>query len=302
MHMAAGRVVIEAELGTGAAARRLRDGITEVFGHPAEFLVLAGQGPRGGSRYLVRVSAGRAGEALARQAGMVDTCGIPVRGLPRQVVSGAACDCEAAWRGAFLAHGSVIAPGGSMALEVTCPGPEAALALAGAARRMKVHAQTREVRGVHRVVVKGGEAITAMLARLGAHEAVLACEDRRMSRAALAVAGGLTGAGDARKNANLGDANLCRSERAAEAAAARAERALQILGSDAPAHLAAAGKLRLAHRHLNLEALGQLADPPLTKHAIAGRIRRLVDLAGRRPAGTPGGAPPEPLASTHMED
>ena len=39
----------------------------------------------------------------------------------------------AAWRGAFLAHGSLTEPGRSMALEVTCPGPEAALALVGAA-------------------------------------------------------------------------------------------------------------------------------------------------------------------------
>ena len=44
LHLAEGRVVIEAELDTGAAARRLRASITEVFGHPAEFLVLAPSG------------------------------------------------------------------------------------------------------------------------------------------------------------------------------------------------------------------------------------------------------------------
>src|SRR6266480_6587000 len=41
LHLSEGRVVIEAELDTGAAARRLRASITEVFGHPAEFLVLS---------------------------------------------------------------------------------------------------------------------------------------------------------------------------------------------------------------------------------------------------------------------
>ena len=40
------------------------------------------------------------GEALARQAGLIDSFGRPVRGLPGPVVSGATCDCEAAWRGA----------------------------------------------------------------------------------------------------------------------------------------------------------------------------------------------------------
>ena len=71
------------------------------------------------------------GDSLARQTGLVDSHGRPVRGLPRQVVSGTTCDCEAAWRGAFLAHGSLTEPGRSMALEITCPGPEAALALVG---------------------------------------------------------------------------------------------------------------------------------------------------------------------------
>jgi DNA-binding transcriptional regulator WhiA len=45
-----------------------------------------------------------------------------------------------------------------------------------------------------------------------------------------------------------------------------------------------AGRLRMAHRQASLEELGQLADPPLTKDAIAGRIRRLLAMADRRAA------------------
>ena len=74
----------------------------------------------------MRVDAG--GEQLARQTGLVDGSGRPVRGLPPQVVTGGMCDIEAAWRGAFLAHGSLTEPGRSSSLEITCPGPEAALA------------------------------------------------------------------------------------------------------------------------------------------------------------------------------
>jgi DNA-binding protein WhiA len=204
LHLSEGRVVIEAELDTGAVARRLRASITEVFGHPAEFLVVAPSGLRKGNRYLVRVSKGRAGESLARQTGLIDSFGRPVRGLPRQVVSGSACDCEAAWRGAFLAHGSLTEPGRSMALEITCPGSEAALALVGAARRLKVHAKARDVRGVDRVVIRDGEAISAMLTRLGAHAAVMAWEERRMRREVRATANRL---------ANFDDANLRRGAR-----------------------------------------------------------------------------------------
>ena len=148
-----------------------------------------------------------------------------------------------------------------MALEITCPGPEAALALVGAARRLKIHAKAREVRGVDRVVVRDGDAISALLTRLGAHDSVLAWEERRMRREVRATANRL---------ANFDDANLRRSARAAVAAGARVERALEILGSDAPEHLTVAGRLRIEHRQASLEELGQLADPPLTKDAIAG--------------------------------
>ena len=180
LHLVSGRIVIEAELDTNVTARRLIKDIGEVFGHKAEVLVLAPAGLRKGSRYLVRVY--RDGEALARQTGLIDNHGRPVRGLPRQVVAGATCDAEAAWRGAFLAHGSLTEPGRSMSLEVTCPGPEAALALVGSARRLKIHAKAREVRGVDRVVVRDGDAIGALLTRLGAHDSVLAWEERRMRR------------------------------------------------------------------------------------------------------------------------
>ena len=59
--------------------------------------------------------------------------------------------------------------------------------------------------------------------------------------------------------ANFDDANLRRSTRAAVAAGARVERALEILGCGAPQHLAMAGRLRMAHRQASLEAPGQPA-------------------------------------------
>ncbi|MGH3327964.1 MAG: DNA-binding protein WhiA [Streptomycetales bacterium] len=271
LHIVSGRIVVEAEIDTGVVARRLRRDIAEVFGHGSDIAVMAPGGLRRGSRYIVRVAAD--GEALARQTGLLDGRGRPVRGLPPQVVSGATCDAEAAWRGAFLAHGSLTEPGRSSSLEITCPGAESALALVGAARRMGIAAKAREVRGIDRVVVRDGDAIGALLTRLGAHQSVLTWEERRVRREVRATANRL---------ANFDDANLRRSARAAVAAGARVERALEILGDEVPQHLACAGRLRLEHRQASLEELGALADPPLTKDAIAGRIRRLLAMADKR--------------------
>lgn len=273
LHLVAGQIVIEVELDAGSTARRLRKDIFEIYGHESDVSLIQGTGLRKATRYVLRVVDG--GAALARQTGLVDAGGRPVRGLPPSVVAGGLCDCESAWRGAFLAHGSLTEPGRSSSLEVTCPGPEAALALVGAARRLGLAAKSREVRGVDRVVMRDGDAIGALLTRLGAHESVMAWEERRMRREVRATANRL---------ANFDDANLRRSARAAVAAGARVQRALEILGDDIPDHLLVAGRLRVEHQQASLEELGALADPPMTKDAIAGRIRRLLALADKRAA------------------
>ena len=131
------------------------------------------------------------------------------------------------------------------------------------------------MRNIDRVVVRDGDAIAALLTRLGAHESLLVWEERRMRREVRASANRL---------ANFDDANLRRSARAAVAAGARVERALEILGDDVPDHLRAAGLLRIENKQASLEELGQMHAPPLTKDAVAGRIRRLLATADKRAA------------------
>lgn len=271
LHIAGGRIIVEADLDTGGAARRLKTAIFDLFGFSAEFVVITPSQLRRGTRYVVRLI--RDGDSLARQTGLIDSRGRPVRGLPAALVGGGLDVSTALWRGAFLAHGSLTEPGRSMSLEVTCPGSEAALALVGAARRLGISAKAREVRNVDRVVIRDGDSIAAMLARLGAHDTLLRWEDKRMRREIKASTTRL---------ANFDDANLRRSARAAVAAGARVERALELLGEDVPEHLLLAGTLRLEHKEASLEELGQLHTPPLTKDAVAGRIRRLLATADRR--------------------
>ena len=272
-------IIIEADIDYAATARRMRAIIQEVYGYACDIVPTTGQGLRKGRRYLLRVV--RDGLALARQTGLLDGRGRPVRGLPSSIVNGTVAEAAAAWRGAFLAHGSLTEPGRSSALEITCPTPEAALALVGAARRFDLAAKAKEVRSVDRVSIRDGDAIAALLTRTGAHQTVLVWEERRVRKEVRATANRL---------ANFDDANLRRSAQAAVAAGARVQRALEILGPDAPEHLKYAGKLRVQHKQASLDELGRLAEPPLTKDAIAGRIRRLLAMADKRAAelGIPG--------------
>lgn len=271
LHLISGRIAVESELDTPQLARRVRRDLSELYGVRSEMTVLSASGVRRNSHYLVRVVDG--GETLARQTGLLDARRRPIRGLPNRLTTGAPDEIEAVWRGAFLAHGSLTDPGRSAALEVTCPGNETAMALVGAAGRLQVQAKAREVRGVHRVVIRDGEAISDMLGHMGARRSVRNWEELRQRREVRANTNRLV---------NFDDANLRRSAQAAVAACARVERALEILGPTIPEHLRYAGQLRLDHRDASLDELGHFADPPMTKDAVAGRIRRLLALADKR--------------------
>lgn len=279
LHTISNRIAVEAELESPKIARRVRRDLMEVYGVRSESAEIPGGNLRRTSTYLVRVIQGA--ETLARQTGLLDARNRPVRGLPNRLTTGSREELAAIWRGAFLATGTLTDPGRSAALEVVCPGNESAMALVGAAGRLRIPAKAREVRGSFRVVVREGEAISAMLELMGATKSVAAWEEMRQRREVRATANRLV---------NFDDANLRRSVQAAVAACRRVERALEILGDEVPEHLRYAGQLRLDHRDASLDELGHHADPPMTKDAVAGRIRRLLAMADKKASdlGIPG--------------
>ncbi|MFC6355488.1 DNA-binding protein WhiA [Luethyella okanaganae] len=287
LHLISGRIAVESELDSAVIARRVRKDLSELYGVRGDVSVIAASGLRRTSHYLVRVLDG--GETLARQTGLLDARRRPIRGLPNRLTTGSREEIAAVWRGAFLAHGSLTDPGRSAALEVTCPGNEAAMALVGAAGRLKISAKAREIRGVHRVVIRDGDAISAMLVHMGATQTVRSWEELRQRREVRATANRLV---------NFDDANLRRSAQAAVAACARVERAMEILGEGIPDHLKYAGELRLRFRDSSLDELGHHAEPPMTKDAVAGRIRRLLAMADKKAVdlgipGTDANLPPD---------
>lgn len=273
LHLIAQRIVIEAEVDSPAVAARLVRYLTSIYGvEPKVVLVKAGSLHRV-DRYVIRIVEGA--KDLARATGLLDRMGRPIRGLPPAIVAGGRAESLATWRGAFLARGTLVQPGRSSALEVSCPSQEAALALVGAARRLGVSAKAKQVRGGDRVAIRDTEGIASMIELLGAPKTLAQWrseQERRETR------------GSINRLANFDDANLRRSAKAAVAASARVQRAFDILGDEVPEHLRAAGMLRVTYREASLEELGRQAQPPLTKDAVAGRIRRLLAMADKAAA------------------
>ncbi|PJE03635.1 MAG: DNA-binding protein WhiA [Mycobacterium sp.] len=273
-----GQPIVSAELDSVEAARRLHVMVKDLYEPRATLRVKPGHSVVSTSkvrRYRRRcfeVQIRHDVEEFARRVGLVDRGGQRMRGLPPSVVAGDRDAMRAVWRGAFLACGELSQPGRARALQVKAPALEAAIALGGAARRLGVVAKVREVRGAVLVVVSDDEAVAALLAAMGAVESqarwVERCARRQVTPAGRVARG-------------FQEQNTHRAAEAAAATAARVQRALEILGDSAPQDLVEAGRLRLEHRSVTLEELGRLAVPALSKDAMAGRIRRLLEKADR---------------------
>lgn len=266
-------LAVEVEVASSALARYLRREIPALYGTPAVATTRTETGLRRGAKYMVRVDQG--GTELALQSGLIDRRGRLTEGLPTMVVGGSPSEVAAAWRGAFLAAGTLTGTGKSSMLEVSCPTPEVAIGLSSCARRLGVNAQVRELRGVERVRIRESAEIGTLLTHMGALESRMSWERRKTQQRMQVLASRLV---------LLEEANQRRSEERAAAVSARVARALEILGDEAPEHLLYTGRLRMEHHGASLEELGQIADPPATKDSIAGRLRRLMALADKKAA------------------
>lgn len=259
---------LSVEVGHRRAAERWLGHMQQIFQAPGRIEEISGK-----KGVVFKATATCNSADVLRRLGLISRSGHAVQGIPPHIVTGEDYIAESVWRAAFLTAGSLSDPTKPASLELVCPNAAVALAMVGFARRLNVAAKTRETRGQTRVVIRDPDAIAALLARLGAHATRMEWLEQMREHNAVAAPSRL---------ANFDNANLRRSAQAAAAAAAKVEQALHILGDDVPEHLAEAGLLRISHRHASLEELGRLAEPPMTKDAVAGRIRRLISMAQRR--------------------
>ena len=244
--------VIQAVFTSLDVAEWLKNTLRNTFGHEAEVNHLTRQTPNGPvETYVVLVT--RNVVALALQTGLVDRRKQQVRGLPSEVVNGSIAQIKAAWRGAFMARGFLSDPGKASFLEIACPTEEAAMALCGVARRLGIQAKHRTLRSSERVTLKDPDAIERMLKLMGATRSAREWTGKRSD-------------GEARG-------------KAAAEASEKVQHAFEVLGDNIPDNLRQAGQLRIDHVDKSLEELGKIAEPQITKDAIAGRIRRLLQLA-----------------------
>ena len=238
----------------------------------SDVVVLAAGGLRRGSRYVVRVV--QDGEALARQTGLIDSRGRPVRGpaAPGRQRLGLRRRGGLARRlpRPRLAHraGPLVRPGGHLSR------PRGG-ARAGR-RRPPARHPGQGARGARRG--PGGDP------RRRRHRRACSPGSARTTRCWPGRSGGCAARCAPRPTGwPTSTTPTC--------AARRGPRSPPAPGSSgrwrssartSPTTCARPARCALEHKQASLEELGQLAEPPMTKDAVAGRIRRLLAMADKR--------------------
>ncbi|CAN5236321.1 DNA-binding protein WhiA [soil metagenome] len=254
---------------SGAVARRLHASLLALGGDRPDVEAHAPHGLRTATRYRVRLAGAT---ALLGRLGMLDAWGSLTR-EPPGALTARACDAAGYLRGALMAAGSISDPRRPPHLEVTAEDKPAARHVAGMLRRVGAsRARPAEHGDRWRVVVKSGEQIGAILARVGAHGAFLRWDDARFRRE-------LRGA--ANRAANADRANLTRVVAASARQTAGIERVVGAVGWDAlPDELAEVALARLANPEASLAELGGLLDPPAGKATVHRRLERILTFGG----------------------
>ncbi|MFD0705000.1 DNA-binding protein WhiA [Alloscardovia venturai] len=262
--------VVASQFTSKTAAQWLQNALRTVWQYDAKLQPGSTTLPNGSIIEFFTVFVQSNGRNLALQSGLLDQRGHENPGISPVHMQGNIAQVKSAWRGAFLAKGRLSDPGKSSFMEIVCPSAEAVNDLILAARRLGITVKPRRVNSSVRVVLHDPDVIERMLILMGAERTAREWSGKRVEGESR---------GKANRLANFDDANMRRSAKAAVEASQKVRKAFEILGDNIPENLRAAGQLRLDHGDASLEELGRLANPPITKDAIAGRIRRLLQLA-----------------------
>jgi DNA-binding transcriptional regulator WhiA len=182
--------------------------------------------------------------------------------------------CRRTWlRAAFLACGSVSDPSRGFHLEFFCRAERDARALSELVSSFGVDVGIARRRGRPLVYVKDAGAVSALLGHMGATRAVLRLEGQRAINQTKNLI---------RRTVNSEAANAARAAASAARQRNAARRAIAKLGLAhiSPA-LSEAAQLRIAYPARTLRELARAARPPISKAAMASRLRLLERLIKR---------------------
>ncbi|HWR42482.1 DNA-binding protein WhiA [Sporomusa sp.] len=234
-----------------------------------EVVVTRGRRLKKSNTYHVRVVPSPGVNELLASLGIMRVDGLNVQsdsGILRKV-----CCRRAYLRGAFLGGGSVNRPEGSYHLELVTGNVELAKSLVRIMKSLSLPGRMTDRKDDYIVYLKDGNAITAFLQIIGAHNALLTFENVRVVK-------------DMRNQVNrlvnCETANLQKTVNAAVRQVESIRIIAQNLGLDKlPPPLREVAEARLAHPEATLSELVEALEGRVGKSGINHRLRKLGEIA-----------------------
>lgn len=228
-----------------------------------------------GNIYVLDVSDAAAARALLEQTGLAAPGGEGFSGLryavPDQVVQSGCCQ-RAYLRGAFLAGGTISAPGKGYYADISSGSYEYAESLARfLSDRMGLGAKLAERRGSWVVYIKNSESIIDFLSLVGSSTGVFELENTRIMKGIY---------NDLNRAMNCDAAN---SEKTLAASQEQTHAINRLIETDVfrklHRSLRETAELRLENPDATIQELGQLHNPPVSKSCVNHRLVKLRQLA-----------------------
>ncbi|MDR2036120.1 MAG: DNA-binding protein WhiA [Coriobacteriales bacterium] len=218
--------------------------------------------------YLITVPAQIGLKEALNDLGIISESGLEIGIAPRLVQQ--PCCLVSYLRGAFLGGGFIANPKRDFHFELNCGHEGLANGLVALLAQNAIPSKAIIRRNSWIVYIKGAEPIVDFLALIGAHKAVLAIEEVRVTKSIR---------NDENRRVN---AELANQAKSVEASLTQMQNIQMLVDSkgleNLPKALQEVALLRLAHPDVSLRELGELASPPLSKSAINHRIRRIEEL------------------------
>lgn len=219
--------------------------------------------------YLITVPGQPRLEGALRELGVLGDAGFET-GLPERLVSKDCC-IASYLRGIFLGSGFISDPRGDFHFEMTVEYEDLANAILGLLEERGIAARVLSRRNSFIIYIKSGTVITEFLALVGAHHGALVMENARVVKSVR---------NDVNRRVNAELANQAKSTAASVKQIMNIRKVVDHYGMDnIPPALQSFIKLRLANPDVSLKELGEKSDPPLSKSAMAHRVKRIEEMA-----------------------
>lgn len=250
-------------------ARKIYTLIHQLFQVETSLVKVQRSSPRRESVYRLEIPEQEGFHQMLNEIGVLDSSLSPDTAIPRRITRNACC-VAAALRGAFQGGGYLTEPYGPADFEIAFSSKDTAVAFRDLFSRKSLEPGMRQRGNQWVLYLKKRQQISDFLAVTGAYSAHLEWESQTIIKATKNAVNRLVNC-DAANARRLAEASLRQREVIKEL------RGLGLLDNADPVLVELAG-VRTAHPQASLAELGKLLEPPVSKAAVQGRMRRLSSM------------------------